>query len=175
MDIGGARAAAKNIRLLLLDVDGVLTDGRLYYGNDGNEYKAFNTKDGLGIKLLQRAGIEVGIVTARRSALLTRRSKELGIEKVIQGREDKLAALHELLAGAPLPMAEIAYMGDDLPDLAIINCVGLGMTVADANHVVVTHAAWQSRYPGGNGAVREAAEFILNSQGKLDSLILSYS
>ncbi len=175
MDIDAALEAAKGVRLLLLDVDGVLTDGRLYYGDNGNEYKAFNTKDGLGIKLLQRAGIEVGIITARSSTVLTRRSEELGIEKIIQGREDKLAALRELLADSPLPMAEIAYMGDDLPDLAIINRVGLSMTVADANHVIVAHAAWQSRHPGGNGAVREAAEFILDAQGKLEPLILSYS
>ncbi len=174
MNIDAALEAAKGVRLLLLDVDGVLTDGRLYYGDNGNEYKAFNTKDGLGIKLLQRAGIEVGIITARSSTLLTRRCKELGIEKIIQGREDKLAALRELLAGTPLPMTEIAYLGDDLPDLAIINRVGLGMTVADANHVIVAHAAWQSRYPGGSGAVREAAEFILEAQGKLESLIQSY-
>tara|TARA_R110000787_G_scaffold39789_8_gene99363 strand:- start:6843 stop:7370 length:528 start_codon:yes stop_codon:yes gene_type:complete len=174
MNIDAALEAAKGVRLLLLDVDGVLTDGRLYYGDNGNEYKAFNTKDGLGIKLLQRAGIEVGIITARSSTLLTRRCKELGIEKIIQGREDKLAALRELLTDTPLPMTKIAYMGDDLPDLAIINRVGLGMTVADANHVVVAHAAWQSRYPGGSGAVREAAEFILEAQGKLESLIQSY-
>ena len=114
-------SAAKNIKLLLLDVDGVLTDGKLYYGNSGEELKAFNIQDGLGIKLLQQAGIQVGIITGRVSALLQRRADELGISPVIQGREDKLTALRELLQGMNLGLNEIAFMGDDLPDLSVIN------------------------------------------------------
>jgi 3-deoxy-D-manno-octulosonate 8-phosphate phosphatase (KDO 8-P phosphatase) len=169
-----ATSAAQNIRLLLLDVDGVLTDGRLYYGDDGHEFKAFNIKDGLGIKLLQRGGIEVGIITARKSSLLARRCAELGIERVIQGREDKLSALNELLDRSSFDVAQVAFMGDDLPDLAVVRRVGLGMTVADGNHVLIEHALWQSQYPGGGGAVREAAEFILTAQNKLEQLVSSY-
>ena len=170
-----AQEAAKHIRILLLDVDGVLTDGRLYYGDDGHEYKAFNIKDGLGIKLLQRGGIEVGVITARKSPLLTRRCKELGIDRVIQGREDKLSALQELINGSALDIEQVAFMGDDLPDLAVVNRVGLGMTVADASHVLIDNALWQSQFPGGSGAVREAAEFILSAQNKLEPLISAYA
>ena len=116
--------AAKNIKLLLLDVDGVLTDGKLYYGNSGEELKAFNIQDGLGIKLLQQGGIQVGIITGRVSTLLQRRADELGINPVIQGREDKLTALRELLENQNLGLHQIAFMGDDLPDLSAINSVG---------------------------------------------------
>ncbi|MFQ3263845.1 MAG: 3-deoxy-D-manno-octulosonate 8-phosphate phosphatase (KDO 8-P phosphatase), partial [Porticoccaceae bacterium] len=137
-------SAAKNIKLLLLDVDGVLTDGKLYYGNSGEELKAFNIQDGLGIKLLQQAGIQVGIITGRVSALLQRRADELGISPVIQGREDKLTALRELLQGMNLGLNEIAFMGDDLPDLSVINTVGLGITVANASSTLTTEAAWQT-------------------------------
>ena len=164
-------SAAKNIKLLLLDVDGVLTDGKLYYGNSGEELKAFNIQDGLGIKLLQQAGIQVGIITGRVSALLQRRADELGISPVIQGREDKLTALRELLQGMNLGLNEIAFMGDDLPDLSVINIVGLGITVANASSTLTTEAAWQTRRSGGDGAVREAAEMILRAQNKFDALM----
>lgn len=164
-------SSAKNIKLLLLDVDGVLTDGKLYYGNSGEELKAFNIQDGLGIKLLQQAGIQVGIITGRVSALLQRRADELGISPVIQGREDKLTALRELLQGMNLGLNEIAFMGDDLPDLSVINTVGLGITVANASSTLTTEAAWQTRRSGGDGAVREAAEMILRAQNKFDALV----
>lgn len=166
--------AAKNIRLLLLDVDGVLTDGRLYYGNNGEELKAFHIQDGLGIKLLQRNGIEVGIITGRTSTLLTRRTEELGIKLVIQGREDKSTALDELLTEHNYPLNTIAFMGDDLPDLAVIQRVGLGMTVSNCCSTLADHALWQSNRPGGQGAVREAAEFILAAQGKLTAAVGAY-
>ena len=135
-----AAQLAENVRMLVLDVDGVLTDGRLYYGNAGEELKAFNIKDGLGIKLLQRAGIPVAIITGRTSDSVLRRAGELGIDHLVQGREDKLTALHELCQQCGLSPADCAYMGDDLPDLAAIAAAGLGMTVAD-----------------GSGAVRAAA------------------
>lgn len=169
-----ARDAALSVRMLVLDVDGVLTDGRLYYGDNGQEYKTFNIKDGLGIKLMQRAGIEVGIITARRSVILTRRCEELGIKRLVQGREDKLVALRELLQEVKIDIKEVAYMGDDLPDLAAVRQVGLGMTVADASPPLIENALWKSRYGGGHGAVREAAEFILSAQDKLEPLISSY-
>lgn len=167
---------AKNIRLLLLDVDGVLTDGRLYYGNNGEELKAFNIQDGLGIKLLQRNGIQVGIITGRSSELLARRASELGIELVIQGREDKLTALGEILDGkhASYQMEEIAFLGDDLPDVAVIRRVGLGVAVANATSFVIENAHWQTATKGGDGAVRELAEMLLQAQGKLESTHSNY-
>ena len=163
--------ASKNIKLLLLDVDGVLTDGKLYYGNSGEELKAFNIQDGLGIKLLQQGGIQVGIITGRVSTLLQRRADELGINPVIQGREDKLTALRELLENQNLGLHQIAFMGDDLPDLSAINLVGLGITVANACSTLAAKADWQTLRSGGDGAVREAAEMILKAQGKFDTLV----
>lgn len=169
-----AQTAAKKIKLLLLDVDGVLTDGRLYYGNNGEELKAFDIQDGLGIKLLQKGGVQVGIITGRVSTLLQRRADELGISPVVQGREDKLTALGELLEHTDVAMNEIAFIGDDLPDLAVINRVGLGITVANGSATVAAKALWQTSRCGGNGAVREAAEMILSAQGKLDAILATY-
>ena len=166
--------AAQKIKLILLDVDGVLTDGRLYYGNNGEELKAFDIQDGLGIKLLQKGDIEVGIITGRSSILLTRRTEELGIELVVQGREDKLTALNEILEGRAIDLEEIAFIGDDLPDLAVIRRVGLGITPANGNHLVASQALWQTKKGGGQGAVREVAELILNAQGKLEALLAPY-
>ncbi len=163
-----ALAKARQVRLLVLDVDGVLSDGALLYGNSGEETKGFNIADGLGIKLLQRAGIPVAIITGRRSEIVNRRATELGIERIVQGREDKLTALEELLSEQDIAMDQIAYMGDDLPDLAAIQAVGLGMTVADGDEFVAAHADWRSQRPGGRGAVREACEFILDAQGLLE-------
>ena len=165
---------AKAIKLLLLDVDGVLTDGRLYYGNNGEELKAFNIQDGLGIKLLQRNGIKVGIITGRSSKLLARRAKELGIDLVVQGREDKLVALKEVLETHDYKMEEIAFLGDDLPDVAVIRRVGMGVAVANARHFVVENAAWQTKASGGHGAVRELVEMILQAQDKLNSTHADY-
>lgn len=166
--------AAQKIKLILLDVDGVLTDGRLYYGNNGEEFKAFDIQDGLGIKLLQKGGIEVGIITGRTSKLLTRRTEELDIELVVQGREDKLTALNEILEDRAINLKEIAFVGDDLPDLAVISRVGLGITPANGNHIVASQALWQTKKAGGQGAVREVAELILNAQGKLEALLAPY-
>ncbi|MDM3871275.1 HAD-IIIA family hydrolase [Porticoccus sp. W117] len=168
------REAAKKIRLLLLDVDGVLTDGKLYYSESGSESKAFNIQDGQGIKLLQHNGIEVGIITGRSSKLLARRASELGIERVVQGREDKLTALNELLETCDYQLEEIAHVGDDLPDVAVIRRVGLGIAVANANHFVAEHAQWQTSVPGGEGAIREVAELILSAQGKLDDTLAHF-
>ena len=166
--------AAQKVKLLLLDVDGVLTDGRLYYGNAGEELKAFDIQDGLGIKLLQNAGIKVGIITGRSSVLVERRAKELGIDHLIQGREDKLTALNELLEKITFDLEEIAFVGDDLPDLAIIRRVGLGITPANGNHLIASQALWQTKKSGGNGAVRDVAELILSAQSKLESVLASY-
>lgn len=166
--------SAKKIKLLLLDVDGVLTDGHLYYGNSGEEMKAFNIQDGLGIKLLQQGNVQVGIITGRVSALLQRRADELGINPVVQGREDKLTALNELLQDMDINLDEIAFIGDDLPDLAVIRRVGLGITPANGSSTLAQQAHWQTSRRGGDGAVREVAEMILGAQGTLDSIVAAY-
>jgi 3-deoxy-D-manno-octulosonate 8-phosphate phosphatase (KDO 8-P phosphatase) len=163
------------VRLLALDVDGVLTDGLIYYGNSGEELKTFNIKDGLGIKLLQKAGIKVAIITGRQSQIVARRASELGIEDVVQGREDKREALLELCQRHGIGIEECAYMGDDLPDLGAIVAAGLGMTVADASATVLEAAQWRSRYNGGCGAVREACEFILCAKGAWSALAADFA
>jgi 3-deoxy-D-manno-octulosonate 8-phosphate phosphatase (KDO 8-P phosphatase) len=165
---------ARQVKLLVLDVDGVLSDGSLHYTDSGAEAKAFFTPDGLGIKLLQRAGVDVAIITGRRSAIVERRAQELGIEHYVQGRDDKLAALRELLNETGLDLSAVAYMGDDLQDLGAIQACALGMTVADGDEFVASHADWRSQRPGGRGAVREACEFILLAQDKLDSARTGY-
>lgn len=159
---------ARRIRLLVLDVDGVLSDGQLYYSNSGDEIKAFYTPDGVGIKLLQHAGIPVAIITGRNSEIVKRRAAELGIEHLVQGRDDKLQALGELLRQLDVSIEDTAYMGDDLPDLAAIRACGLGMTVATGDDYVAGFADWRSQLPGGRGAVREACEFILDAQDLLE-------
>ncbi len=159
---------ARRVRLLVLDVDGVLSDGQLYYANSGEETKAFFTPDGVGIKLLQGAGIPVAIITGRQSEIVKRRAHELGIAHLVQGRDDKLQALQELLGDLGVSIDEVAYMGDDLPDLAAIVACGLGMTVASGDDFVASHADWRSQRPGGRGAVREACEYILDAQDLLE-------
>lgn len=161
----------QELRALALDVDGVLSDGRLYYGNDGEELKTFNIRDGLGIKLLQQAGITVAIITGRTSNIVARRAKELGIEHIIQGREDKVSALHELCAQLQLATEQVAYMGDDLPDRKAIIAAGLGATVADGSEDVKSVADWCSVKAGGAGAVRDLAETWLKSLGVWDQLV----
>lgn len=165
---------AREIKLLVVDVDGVLTDGRLWYGNSGEELKAFNIQDGLGIKLLLRAGIDVGIITGRRSALVARRAKELGIRHVVQGREDKLIALETMRAELGIELQQIAYVGDDLPDLSAIRAAGLGIAVANAMPSVAEHADYKTLRSGGDGAVREVCDLILHAQQKLDGIIEHY-
>ncbi len=165
---------ARNVRLLVLDVDGVLTDGHLWFDNSGEELKAFDIQDGLGIKLLARGGVATAIITGRRSALVTRRAQELGIQHLLQGREDKQQALIELCADLGLNPAETAYMGDDLPDLGAIRSAGFGIAPANAHAFVARHADHQTTRCGGNGAVREACELILASQGSLDALLDGY-
>lgn len=165
---------AARVRLLALDVDGVLTDGLIYYGNNGEELKAFNIKDGLGIKLLQKTGVAVAIITGRQSDIVLRRARELGIEDVVQGRDDKHQALLELCRRQNIDMEDCAYMGDDLPDLAAILAAGLGMTVANASAAVLAAAHWRSMYNGGDGAVREACEFILSAKGVLPALVSEF-
>jgi 3-deoxy-D-manno-octulosonate 8-phosphate phosphatase (KDO 8-P phosphatase) len=160
---------------LALDVDGVLTDGLIYYSSSGDELKAFNIKDGLGIKLIQKVGVRVAIITGRQSEIVARRARELGIEDVVQGRDDKRQALLEVCQRHNISMEECAYMGDDLPDLGAIIAAGLGMTVADASAAVREAADWRSRYNGGCGAVREACEFILSAKGEWSALAADFA
>jgi 3-deoxy-D-manno-octulosonate 8-phosphate phosphatase (KDO 8-P phosphatase) len=165
---------ALRLRVLALDVDGVLTDGRIHYTSAGEEMKSFSILDGLGIKLLRQSGVRVAVITARRSPMVERRVAELGIDHCMQGREDKLAALEELLREQAMGLAEAAYMGDDLPDLRAIRAAGLGMTVANACREVAQAARWQSQARGGEGAVREACEMLLRARGQWDQLVASY-
>lgn len=167
-------SAAKKIHLVVMDVDGVLTDGSLYYSSTGEEFKRFNIKDGLGIKLLQRAGIQTAIITGRISTMVEKRASELGIELLVQGREDKLSALKELTRGLEISLDRVAYIGDDLPDLSAIRAVGLGVTVADGDAQVAKHADLQTKTVGGKGAVRELAELILAAQDKYTELTDPY-
>ncbi|PVZ12324.1 MULTISPECIES: HAD family hydrolase [unclassified Pseudomonas] len=164
---------ARRIKLAVFDVDGVLTDGRLYFLEDGSEFKTFNTLDGHGIKMLGSV-VKLAIITGRKSPVVERRAHNLGIEHLYQGREDKLTALDELLGQLGLEYQDVAYLGDDLPDLPVIRRVGLGMAVANAAPFVRQHAMAVTQARGGEGAAREFCELILQAQGKLDPLLDSY-
>ncbi len=165
---------AERIKLVAFDVDGVLTDGRLYFSADGDEMKAFNILDGLGIKMLMNSGIEVAIITGRRSPLTERRISDLGIRHLMQGREDKLVALKELTGKLAVDLKQVAYIGDDLPDLSAIRAAALGITVANGHRFVKQHADWCTEASGGTGVAREVADFILDSQGLLTRIHESY-
>jgi HAD-superfamily hydrolase, subfamily IIIA len=166
---------ARAIKYLLLDVDGVLTDGKLYFSGEGYEMKAFHTLDGHGIKMLRRSGVDVGIITGRNSSIVAKRAADLGIKLLIQGREDKFAAMQELLDGHSVELNEIAFMGDDYPDLTVMCKVGLALTVANAHHAVVELAHWQSTNKGGEGAVRDACDLIMKAQGTFDAALQAYT
>lgn len=159
------RAAA--IRLVLMDVDGVLTDGKILYDSAGTELKAFNVKDGLGISLALRAGLELGIITARKSPMVERRAQELGIRHLFQATKIKLPAFEALTSKLGLEAEQVAYIGDDLPDLPSLRLAGLACCPADAVQAVRKVCHLISDYRGGDGAVRDILEFILESQGLL--------
>ena len=158
--------ATKKIELLLLDVDGVLTDGRLYFSNTGEELKTFHSLDGHGIKMLKNANVEVGIITGRISKIVEYRAENLGIDLLFQGREDKLKATMEVILHKSLTLEQVAYVGDDLPDLPAIQQVGIGFSVPNGHEEVQKAAAAITENIGGNGAVREITDFILKSQNK---------
>lgn len=164
-------SAARGIKLLLLDVDGVLTDGRLLFSNSGEEIKAFSTLDGHGIKTLIKSGIQVGIITGRTSKLVERRAHDLGIEILVQGREDKLIALDEILADSNVEKAAICYVGDDFPDLAVMRAVGLSASVPNGHPDVKSAASLITERRGGEGAVREVADYLLQAQGLYQALL----
>ena len=165
---------AKAVRLAVFDVDGVLTDGRLYFLPDGGEFKTFNTLDGQGIKMLMNAGVRTAIISGRKSAVVERRAQNLGIQHLFQCREDKLVVLDGLLAELSLTHDQVAYLGDDLPDLPVIRRVGLGMAVANADAFVRQHAHGVTQARGGEGAAREFCELILRAQGSLEAAQAAY-
>lgn len=165
---------AGRIRLAIFDVDGVLTDSSLFLGDDGQEYKAFNSKDGLGMKLLQRSDVEIGIITGRTSEVVRIRMQSLGIEHVYQGQQNKIPAFEELRDKLGLDNEQIAYIGDDVVDLPIMRQVGLAIAVQDAHPLVKSHAHWQTRAAGGRGAAREVCEMLMAAQGTLDVALERY-
>lgn len=169
------RQKAQAIKLLVLDVDGVLTDGTVWYGSAKEpEIKGFNIQDGLGIKLAQRAEIEVAIITGRESEAVDQRASELGIQLLLQGREDKGIALEELLTHCNLSVSQVAYMGDDLPDLSAIRKAGLGTCPHDAVDAVREISDWISPQVGGHGAVRSLCDMLLDAQGKWGEIMEAY-
>ena len=149
-----------NLKLLALDVDGVLTDGKLFYSENGQELKAFDVKDGLGLKQLIDAGLEIAIITSRNSIAVEKRAEELGIRQVRQGVKNKLDALIEVCRELNIEINECAYMGDDLPDFEVMTGAGISLTVADAATEIIDLADWVSSRPGGHGAVREILSLI---------------
>lgn len=164
----------QTIKLAIFDVDGVLTDGRLYFLADGSEFKTFNTLDGQGIKMLIASGVRTAIISGRSTPIVERRAQNLGIQHLYQGREDKLVVLDELLAELGLNYADVAYLGDDLPDLPVMRRAGLGMAVANANAFVRQHAHGVTQARGGEGAAREFCELILAAQGNLAAAQAAY-
>ncbi|HAT1512706.1 3-deoxy-manno-octulosonate-8-phosphatase KdsC [Morganella morganii] len=160
---------AAKIRLLICDVDGVMSDGLIYQGNSGEELKAFNVRDGYGIRCLLTSGVEVAIITGRKAKLLEDRANTLGITHLYQGQSDKLLAYHELLAKLALRPGDVAYIGDDLIDWPVMAEVGLSAAVADAHPLLLPKADYVTQIAGGRGAVRELCDLILLAQNKLDA------
>ncbi|MGV1098150.1 KdsC family phosphatase [Thiovibrio sp. JS02] len=165
---------ARAVRLLLLDVDGVLTDGSIVYTHSGTEMKSFNTKDGFGIRILQEAGVEVGIITARSSEAVHRRAQDLKLAHVYQGVRNKIEAFAKIIAEQKLAPGEIAYMGDDWLDLPLLARVGFAVTVADAVAEVKAVAHYVTRREGGRGAVRELCDLIIEAKGLREELLARY-
>ena len=164
----------QSIRLLALDVDGVLTDGGLYLSDSGEEFKRFNSLDGHGLKMLKATGVELAIITGRTSRCVELRAKNLGISHLFQGVENKWAAMQTLLAQLKHNPEDVAFMGDDVVDLPVMRRVGLGVTVPNAPQVVRDHAHYVSQREAGYGAVREVCEIIMSAQGTLDGQLAPY-
>jgi len=167
-DLSQVKQQAAKIRLVIFDVDGVLTNGALFVGDDGQEYKAFHSRDGLGMAMLQNSGVEIGIITARTSNVVTHRMDSLSIKYVYQGRKEKLPAYQELLTESGYSAEQVAYVGDDLVDLPVLLKVGLAIAVADAHPYVTQHVHWQTDKNGGCGAARDVCEMIMQAQGTLE-------
>ncbi len=166
------KAAA--IRLVIFDVDGVLTDGSLFLGDDGQEYKAFNSRDGHGMKMLQATGVEIGIITGRTSQVVSYRMDSLGIKHVYQGQLEKLPAFEELIQRLGVTTEQVAYVGDDVVDLPILLRAGLAIAVQDAHPLVKQHSHWTTPNCGGRAAARDVCELIMQAQGTLESQLGHY-
>jgi 3-deoxy-D-manno-octulosonate 8-phosphate phosphatase (KDO 8-P phosphatase) len=164
----------KQLKLLILDVDGVLTDGRLFFDQQGNEYKCFHARDGHGLKLLKQTGVEIAVISGRSSATVALRMKNLGIEHVYQGHENKRMAFQEILQNLQLTPNQVAHVGDDLLDLPIMTQVGFAIAVQDANFAVKQYADWCTQTLGGQGAVREVCDLIMQVQGSFDKVLQGY-
>ncbi|ADC89494.1 3-deoxy-D-manno-octulosonate 8-phosphate phosphatase, YrbI family [Thermocrinis albus DSM 14484] len=164
----------RHIRILLMDVDGVLTDGRLYYTERGEEIKVFDVKDGLSIKLAQKAGIITGVISGRVSNALRKRLEELGIEEIHLGQKDKLRALYEIVEKYQVTLQEVAYIGDDYVDIPVLRKVGFPVAVKDAPLLVKKFALYETKREGGRGAVREVIELILSQKGVLEEVLRDY-
>jgi 3-deoxy-D-manno-octulosonate 8-phosphate phosphatase (KDO 8-P phosphatase) len=171
---GSVNDIAKQIRLLILDIDGVMTDGGLQFDNQGEEYKTFNSLDGHGIRMLLECGIEIAVITGRNSGIVSHRMSELGVTHIYQGYRDKLLAYEKLLQDTGLESGQTAYVGDDLPDLPVMRRVGLAIAVQNAHGFVKQHCDWVTTARGGNGAVREVTDFILQAQSLLAARQESY-
>ena len=167
-------AKIKALKLLILDVDGVLTDGRLFFDQNGAEYKCFHARDGHGMKLLRQSGVEIAVISGRKSNSVALRMQSLGIEHVYQGHENKRQAFQDVLSRLKLTPEQVAHVGDDVIDLPILTQVGFAVAVADANFAVKRYADWCTETPGGMGAVREVCDLILQVQGHFDTLLQNY-
>ena len=165
---------AKDVKLLILDVDGVLTDGSIILDNEGNEFKIFNVRDGHGIKMLAKAGIRVALITGRHSKVVERRARELGITEVYQRCHIKTVAFDHIIEKYGLTEKEVAYMGDDIVDIPIFKRVGIPIAVNDAADEARDHAAMVTRHCGGRGAVREVCDFLLKAKGLWESMTREY-
>ncbi len=165
---------AQNIKLVIFDIDGVLTDGTLFFDNQGEEYKAFNSKDGHGIRMLMECGLQAAVITGRKSQLVAHRMHDLGVEILFQGYRDKRPAFDELLKNTGLDASQIAYIGDDVVDLPVMQRAGMAIAVQDAHPFVIQHADYVTERGGGKGAAREAIEFILQAQQLLAAKLDSY-
>jgi 3-deoxy-D-manno-octulosonate 8-phosphate phosphatase (KDO 8-P phosphatase) len=165
---------AQSIKLLILDVDGVLTDGSIILDDRGNEYKLFHVRDGHGIKMLMKTGVEVALITGRKSQVVRRRAEELGIREVFQKCHDKVAAYQDLLRRYSLDEGEVAYVGDDIVDGPVMNRVGLPIAVSDADPRVKKYALYVTKHRGGRGAVREVTDYILEAKGLWQGIIDEY-
>lgn len=156
------------IKLLICDIDGVFSDGRIYLGNDGEELKAFHTRDGFGIKAVLNSGIDVAVITGRQSNIVRQRMEALGVPHIYQGQHNKSEAYQALIEKLELSDQDVAYIGDDVPDLALVRRVGMGVAVRDAHASVQQSAQYVTALPGGFGAVREVTDLLLLAQGKLN-------
>ena len=167
-------ARAAKVKLVVFDVDGVLTDGRLLLGDNGVEYKAFHSRDGHGMKMLRRTGVELAIITGRRSQLVAERMASLGITHVHQGHASKLPVFERLITDLDLTEEQAAYVGDDVVDLGIMARVGLAVAVANAHPLVLEHAHWRTQSDGGCGAAREVCDLIMHAHGTLERVHCDY-